>query len=470
MVFVGDSFLVGQALREEHLVTSLVGAGLHARGREAEIYNLGGSDWGTGQELLLLRRLGRILEPDAVVLFLYPANDVINNSILLAERTSVSGGDLVRPYVLPAEGGELRVRYFHPLRALLRRHSRLFSTLESRVLALAAEHALAWLDPRLEGEDFVGRARQGRAPREDLEIFRLHDPGDRWERAWKTTYELLRAFRDECEAIQAKLLVVVVPSVHQVVRNAKGIRLDITTRTAVGRALDELLDWNLPERRLARFFEAEGIEARLLLMPLREAARSGLLVYGRDEHLARAGHEVAARPVVAWLLEEKGGEGSTRIRGRPVRALPDASTAPALLDFREARHAQSLGEGWISWTPPEPGKPGGWLTGPSALAVLPAREGELVLRGWVAHAARLPIQGHLELVGASRYRFRLERTGRFGLRFPMPRKLRSWPTADGYVAVVLAPGETHRVGSIRAGLLVERIGFQSSSVSEAASG
>jgi hypothetical protein len=34
------------------------------------------------------------------------------------------------------------------------------------------------------------------------------------------------------------------------------------------------------------------------------------------------------------------------------------------------------------------------------------------------------------------------------------------PSADGYVAAFLVPGETHRAGRMRAGLLVQQIGFE----------
>jgi len=466
VVFVGDSFLVGQVVREEHLMTSRTAAALRARGVEAEVYNLSGIDYGTGQETLLLRRLGGPLEPDAVVLFLYPSNDVINNSLALAGRTGVSAGDYIRPYLVPGESG-LRIRYAYPFRALLRRHSRLYATLERRLLALGAERGIAWLKPGPPSAGVAERLSWGRAPREDFEIFRRrNDPGDRWEEAWRTTFALLRAFRDECEGLGARLLVVVIPSVYQVERTAKGIGLDIATRMAGGRPLDLLLDWNLPERRLAGFFEREGIEARFLLGPLREAAALGPRVYARDEHLGRRGHEIAALPVVDWLMNEKAGKAGTsmEISGEPVRILPDGSEAHSLLDFREQDHAAYLGDGWISWTPEEPGQGWGWLPGPKALLVLPARVGDFVVRGWVPSDARLPIDGYVEIVGGLRRTFRLEQGGTFEIRFPWsPPRGSAEPSADGYLAALLVGGERQRLGKIRAGLIVQQIGFETPS-------
>jgi hypothetical protein len=464
VAFVGDSFLVGQAVREEHLMTSLAAAALQEHGLEAEVYNLSGIDYGTGQEILLLRGLGKRLEPDAVVLFLYPANDVINNSLALAGRSGVSAGDYVRPYLVP-EQGVLRIRYAYPFRAWLRRHSRLYATLERRLLALGAERGIAWLKPWSPSAGASERLRWGRAPREDFEIFRRrHDPGDRWEEAWRTTFALLRAFRDECEALGARLLVVVIPSVYQVERTAKGIALDIVTRIASGQRLDRLLDWNLPERRLAGFFEEEDVEARFLLAVLRDAAALDPPVYTRDEHLGPRGHEIAARAVVDWLIDEAGEREFGKISGEPVRVLPDSADGHSLLDFREQRHAAYLGDGWISWTPEEAGIPGGWLPGPRALLVLPIRAGDFVVRGWVPSEARLPIDGHVEIVGGSPRAFRLEQEGPFEIRFPWSPPLSIVESsADGYLAAFFVGGERQRVGKIRAGLMLQQIGFETPS-------
>jgi hypothetical protein len=460
VAFVGDSFLVGQVVREEHLMTSLTAAALQEHGLEARVYNLSGIDYGTGQQILLLRRWGRQLEPDAVVLFLYPSNDVINNSMALAGRTTVSPGDYIRPYLVP-EAGRLRTRYVHPFRALLRRHSRLYATLERRVLAFGAEREVAWLQPWPPVAGVGERLRLARAPREDFEIFRRYDPGHRWEEAWSATFGLLRTFRDECDAIGARLLVVVIPSVHQVKRTAKTVALDISARIMARRSLDRLLDWNLPERRLAAFFQEEGIEARFLLAPLREAVRSDSRLYSRDEHLGRRGHEVAARPVVDWLVNQAGEHGFEKISGQPVRTLLDASEVDSLLDFRERSHAEHLGDGWIWWVPQQPGEAWGWMSGPRALVVLPARGGDFVLRGSVPSQARLPVEGHVEILGAPRQPFRLERSGLFEVRFPRSAGRRvEEPSVDGYVAAFLVPGQTHRVGRIRAGLLVQQIGFE----------
>jgi hypothetical protein len=447
IAFVGDSFLVAQAVRDGELVTSRVEAALRAQGREVDVYNLSAVDYGTSQELLLFRRLGRPLEPAAVVLFLYPANDLANDSIALAGRTGVSPGDPLRPYLVPGAGGRLELRHLQPARALFRRSSRLFAALERALLALSGT------GPR--GEDSVGRLRQGRAPREDLELFRSHAPGDPWEEAFETSFALLRAFRAECDAIGARLLVVVVPSVHQVARTAKGIRFDLAARVAGGEGIDAVLDWSLPERRLAGFFASEGIDARFLLRVLRDAEAAGERVYTRDEHLSARGHEIAADAVMRWLTGAPAGEAAGPPgAGRPVRRL-GAAAEPRFLDFRAGPHLDHLGDGWLSWAPPGSGAPAGWLVGTSALAVLPIGEGELVLVGSALEGARYPIAGAVEFLGGESHRFEIRRPGRFALRFPARAGADAPPTSEGYLVLTLAPDP----GADAGGLRIEGLGF-----------
>jgi len=227
------------------------------------------------------------------------------------------------------------------------------------------------------------------------------------------------------------------------------------------RSLNRLLDWNLPERRLGAFFREEGIEARFLLAPLREAARNDPGVYTRDEHLGRRGHAIAARLIVEWLVEDGEAQAAASIAGRPVRALPNPSTAGSLLDFREESHREYLGDGWIAWTPKKSEQSWGWLSAPSALAVIPATGGDFVVRGWVPAAARLPIDGRVQILGGPQHEFRLDRAGRFEIRFPWdPLPGLPAPTADGYLAARFVAGEPHRAGGIPAGVAVQQIGFE----------
>ena len=97
VLFLGDSFLVGDGVRDEELLPTRVERALAVRSEPVESYNLSTLDIGTGQQLLLLERYGERIAPDAVVLVMYPANDVVNDTLELAGRTRVSAGDPIRP-------------------------------------------------------------------------------------------------------------------------------------------------------------------------------------------------------------------------------------------------------------------------------------------------------------------------------------------------------------------------------------
>jgi hypothetical protein len=84
-----------------------------------------------------------------------------------------------------------------------------------------------------------------------------------------------------------------------------------------------------------------------------------------------------------------------------------------------------------------------------------------VLRGWAPEQASYPIVATLGIVGVGSRPVRIERPGRFSVR---ARGLRIGPhsraTSDGYAAVLIAAGETHRRSGIAVGFFVEEIGFE----------
>ncbi len=504
IVFVGDSFLVGLGLREEALLPALIASTLEARSddtdtsgsferRPFEVTNLSIIDTGTAQQWLAFRAYADRLDPDVVVLALYPANDLVNNTRALAGRTRVSPGDYVRPYLVPetaaesepeptpatetsaaeserraARGSESvatsgsdlaagpagwRREYAHPVRASLRNRSRLFALAEHRMLALG------WLDPWPPRPGQIDRLRRNEPPEPWLEVFQPPPPslplqsGPAWELAWQRTFDLLRGLREDVRERGAKLVVVVIPNQGQVERNARFLALDYQTRRIAGVALDRLLDWDGPEKRIARFLQQEEIPGVTLLEPLRAAAREGLSVYGRDGHLSREGHRVAAerlRPVLRAVLaaedgrkqkkkEEAGGAKAGPAWSAPVDRLnPAAEAAGRMIDFGQSPHPEQLGEGWGGWQPPQGDRPGGWWLVGRAMLVLAVSPGRLVVEGWRPPDAEGAIVLRVELPGAGRQSLRIDRPGPFSLEIPVPPQASLAPV-DGYVPVLISP-------------------------------
>ncbi len=450
LAFFGDSFLLGRGLRSEALLPSRVVAGLAGRGVEAEAVNFSAVDYGTGQQLQVFRDVVAELQPDAVVLAFYTGNDIVNNEPALAGSTDVSVGDYIRPYL---DGPEFsKPRFLHPVRARLRSVSRLFASLERYALQLAGRPRFAWLRPFPTPASQSDRLSAHRAPREALEVLRSHDPGSPWERGWQRTFGLLSRFRREAETAGARFLVLVIPLEEQVQRGAKMVAFDWASRRTAGIGLDAILDWNLPERRLAEFFAEAGIDARLLAPGLRELAATGATPYARDRHLNPLGHEWGAREVVAWWLGEST-PAVSRI-GEPVPRLPPAREAPAALDFRSADHARFLGDGWLEWRAEAPGDPGGWRIGPRSLALLPDTGGSVVLRGHASVDVTFPVTIVVEVAGSRPRVLQVREPGAFELR--VPRGAGPAREARSYNVVLLG-----QHGPLDAELRIQELGVES---------
>lgn len=390
LLFVGDSFLNAWAVREEHLMMHAAEERLAERGRAVESYSLCCDDYGTSQELLLLREHGPRVQPDAVVLAFYPNNDLVNNSLALAGRTSNSPGDLLRPYLHFTPEGEERTHYLQPVRSFFRRHSRLFTKLERRLLLAGETHGIDWLRPWPEAPTAHELLEAGRPPRRSLELFRAPAPESEWARAWRSTEDLLCAFRDEVRSQGARFLLLVIPSRAQVQRDAVYLEMDLKTRELAGLPLDELLDWDLPERRLAAFCRSEGIELRALLEPFRGAAREELAgLYVRDGHLSWRGDAVAGRVVAEWFT------GDAFVEPPPTEAVPMVPahwSTSRTLDFTTQMHGTFLANGWSGWRPGASDPDAGWRVDGRASLALPSGDGTWTVSGIVPEGAPTPLR------------------------------------------------------------------------------
>lgn len=439
IAFLGDSFLVGEVVPEAELVTSRVEAELRAQGVAAEVYNLSAIDWGTGQQLLYLDRVGPVLAPETVLLAFYVGNDVVNNSLTLANTTTNSPGDPIRPYVIPESAG-LRVEYVDSDRAWWRRHSRLFATLE-RNLAPFGSSRPGGARTRRE------RVAAGKMPLEELELFRAQGPSPRWQEAWQHSFALLGAMQARCAELGARLVVLVIPSVHQVQQTEAAVRFGVELRAFANRPLSSLIDWNEPDRRLARFFRSSGIEAILLLDRLRDAARDSDEIYAWDGHLGAEGHAVLARAALEALRGEV--PEPVAATGGPV-PWPVAGLGSRVLDFSRESHSSRLGSGWYSWAEDSGSRSWGWAASGIARVALEADRGPLLLRGSFHPDRSGPVEVGVQVLGAGTKIRRFEGEGPFELRFAfgpdMPR------SESGHVTVMI-------VSRAAPGLYVEAVGF-----------
>lgn len=140
LVVLGDSFALGGRYPYARTFPGLLDGWLNGEGPgldgtsgpdEAwDVVSLAVGGWGTGQQWLALRDRGLALDPDVVVLQLFPHNDLCNNNIRQAFTCSLL--DVHRPY-FEVRGGELVETRLSPGRHTLRRLSRLYGWLDAQL-------------------------------------------------------------------------------------------------------------------------------------------------------------------------------------------------------------------------------------------------------------------------------------------------------------------------------------------------
>lgn len=102
VLVLGDSYVFGVGVDEEHLFTTCLERRLSRDGARVEVVNAGVSGYSTDQQLLLLQELGPQLRPDVVVLVMCD-NDFEGNC------ESFSYQQYYKPYFTPAPGGTLEL-------------------------------------------------------------------------------------------------------------------------------------------------------------------------------------------------------------------------------------------------------------------------------------------------------------------------------------------------------------------------
>lgn len=394
-LIVGDSFLTAWAVRETDLMSTVAEQRLEEQGERIDFYIAAADGYSTGQELLLLRRYAARVQPDFVVLVMFPANDVLENSLNLAGRTLWCAGDYTRPYFEPTEEGELELTWAHPWRSMLRRHSRLFAQLEIHLYLKRVKDQWGrpnpWPFERLTRRE---RVEAGLLAYERMELFCEQPDDSAWEKAWRVTESLLKQFNAEVRGLGAELLVLVVPAKHQVRIGAEERMIDLEL-SALGDSRMAGIDANLPERRLTDFFTRHDIAYRLMLEPLRQAVRREPTKdpYVLDGHLSGTGHQVAGNEIAHWIRNQQSGlenqNAQAMWRGEnltsPVDHLPMLANRGRWLDFRTGAHREFLSNGWKVWNSHSTAP--GWEIEATAFAVLPpANRARLTLRGQVLNA------------------------------------------------------------------------------------
>ena len=286
----GDSFVEGWGVEVEESVSKQLEEALGAAvaDLEVEVINFGMAGYGTGQELLFFRRLGRLYQPDQVILVFYP-NDLWNNG----NRTGIGAERGFKPYFRLGPEGRLqllgipvvRARFWDPEAwASLPWRQRLHRYLGQHW------HLYAWGAKLLSPE--IPR-RQSRDYYEGL--YGTGDP-DRWARRWELTGHLLLAFREAVERAGADLLLVYAPAIVQIDEKDWHQKREANGLTGP-------FDLRGPNRQLARLAARYGISLLDLSEPFKLASGEQRLYYP-ESHWTAAGHALAADLIGDYLAAQ----------------------------------------------------------------------------------------------------------------------------------------------------------------------
>jgi hypothetical protein len=269
-----------------------------------EVVNLGVSGYGTDQEYLLWRSLGRRFRPDEVLLVVTPYTDLWENASAAAYdypkpffRFSADGGWKVLNQPVPRAGEESwrpsRTRV-EPAADEMRQRSVLARLAARSALASTALEALGRRDGL---RRWLERARI--LPERDHRIswepaVYMEPPPAETAAQWDLLFRLIALVHKDVVKSGAELRVLVVPTVAQVYPDLweDFVRLNPLPAGASW-------DREAPNRRVGAFCREQGIPLIDPLPALRSAARTDLfLYYPWNSHWTAAGHRLVARQVL----------------------------------------------------------------------------------------------------------------------------------------------------------------------------
>jgi hypothetical protein len=298
IVLLGDSYIEAVQVEQWQGVAERLERRLNQNAsRPVEVINAGVAAYGTGQEYLLLDRLGETLQPDLVLVLFFVGNDVTNNDY----RLELWDSDLslaLKPYFDLETDGTLRLIPGPPppaptdARALLRTCCRLFNVLETGVYNKLGQNY-----PR-EQLEAIGGLRTPLSGLYDAE------PGKDWDRAWRISEALLARLRDRSARLGAPLVVIAAPEWRAL--DPAAWRADLQRSNPRSIRLDSgRLQIATPTNRVGTIAQRLGVSFIDLLPAFQRAVVEGQpLYYDFDKHWTAAGHAVAADAIQRGLREQ----------------------------------------------------------------------------------------------------------------------------------------------------------------------
>ena len=328
---LGNSWTEALQVSQEATYTSVLQTTLTSNrcfaGQRVEVLNFGVAGYSTAQELLTLQQEVWKYDPDIVLLALYPARDIANNVRALNNAVNPEQS----PYFLYRDGGLILDDSFRSL-PVLQPHAIALEHLSYQVnqwvRLLQATGALQRLArTRFAMAALKKKAAQAGVDNLEYSIYGLpSDPA--MGQAWQVTEGLLTAVRDEVQAHNAQLRVVILPTRPQLIP-------EITKRDALLRKLG-ISDFNYADRRIQTFCDREHISVIALAPALSTFALANhVYLNGFNKttlgagHWNATGHRLAAEAIAAQLCAGAAPiEDQARSSLRPATAEPLKGATP----------------------------------------------------------------------------------------------------------------------------------------------
>ncbi len=276
---LGDSMTEGSQVAEKNLFSSILENDLKKCNlfgeKKVEVINFGVSDYGTAQELIVLREKVWFYDPDFVLLAIFTQNDISNNSVALEKQK-------MRPF-FTYQGDELLLdnsfRYLKEFKIKTSWAWRglLFISQYSRTIQLLnkTRHRL------MENEKRFIRLN---VQMDQLGISVYFNPKNKeWNEAWKITENLIIKMRDETKQRGAKFTIAILSNDIQTHPDLQ-VQQDFIKENGLN-------DLFYPESRIEEFATKNKISNVILAPKLAEhAQRNGVFLHGFENYGMGFGH------------------------------------------------------------------------------------------------------------------------------------------------------------------------------------
>lgn len=295
---LGDSFVEALQVGLEDTFWKKTAAKLAATQKDSrwEAIGFGVGNYGPVQEWMMLEKHALDFRPDAILLQIFPFNDIVNS---IPELASIGGPEeYLRPYLEPgAAAGSWVVRYLNNPHTYLQRHSYAYrfgalllfpplhgtalrTQIADRTEALAIEYGM------------IGDAATN-WPAQYLRMNVFADPAQQFpfiKRGWAATDEAIRRIAEHAKALGIPLVVAVIPSESELLRKANNF----------SQMFGYTEQYEYAEQRIRALLAPYPQAAVPALSAPFMAKRAELIPY-IDGHLNKAGHEIVAEEVTKEL-------------------------------------------------------------------------------------------------------------------------------------------------------------------------